>query len=89
MNNQNNQNQADPQAEAEKLNAIANIIAAGGGAVGTIGGLFGKGPQTQPYNPPADNYTKTDDNKKKQNQLLIYGGIAVVVIVILLMFKKK
>lgn len=83
-----NQNQANPQAEGEKLNAIANIISAGGGAIGTIGGLFGKGPQTQPYNPSADNSTKTDDNKKKQNQLLIYGGIAVVVIVILLMFKK-
>lgn len=82
MNNQNSQ-----QNEGAKLNAIANIIEASSGAIGTVGGLFGKGPQPEQHIIIQEQ--KQEENKKKQNQLLLYGGLALAFIVILLMLKKK
>ena len=73
--------------EANKLDGWANIIAAGGSAVGTIGGLFGRGPNTPGVTQPTV-IEKDEANKAKTNQLLMYGGGALLLIVILLMLKK-
>lgn len=81
-----NSENTNPQNEADKLNAIANIISAGGGVLGEVSGFFNKSPNTFEASPAV--VEKQEVNKKKTNQLLIYGGGALLLIVVLIMFKK-